>query len=480
MGENIRGKALSGIAWGMMEKLSLQIFGFVQGVILARLLSPSDYGLIAMVGIFVLLSYTFVDAGFGTALIQKHDRTEKDYSTVFVLNLSISFIISLILFFCAPIIADFYGEKLLIKIVRVYSLLIFLSSLIAIQDVRLSIYLEFKKKSIINIVTTVVSGLFAILMAFMGYGVWSLLIPQFVMLITKCSFYWHFQHWIPKFYFSKQSCKELFGFGSKILASSILATFFENIYSLVIGKVFSAKALGFYSRADGYANLPVKTITGVIDSVTYPVLSKYQDDDKLLISAFGRMLRIAAYIIFPIMIGIGVLAKPLIIVLVTEKWLPCVVYLQLLCLARMWWHVHVLNLNILKAKGYSDLFFRLEIIKKILIIVLLIATVPFGIMAMCIGSIVSAFISMCINSYYTGKLFQFGIMKQMKEMLPSILYSLVMGAIMYISILFLPSMWLKLSVGILVGIISYILMSVATKSQDFNYLLALVHDKNGR
>ena len=189
------------------------------------------------------------------------------------------------------------------------------------------------------------------------------------------------------------------------------------------------------------------------------------------------MLRVAAYIVFPIMIGMAALAKPLVIVLVTDKWLPCVIYLQLLCFARMWWHVHVLNLNILKAKGHSDLFFRLEIIKKIIIIIFLIASVPFGIMAICISSIGSAVLSMCINSYYTGKLLHCGIIKQMREMLPSILYSLVMGSIIYLSIHFLSSMWVKLLVGTLVGISSYILVSVVTKSQDFNYLLALVREK---
>ena len=477
MEDNIRGKALSGVIWGAMEKISLQIFGFVQGIILARLLSPEDYGLVAMVGIFILLSYTFVDAGFGTALIQKQDRTEKDYSTVFVLNLSISFVTSLLLFLSAPLVADFYKEQLLIKIVRVYSLIIFFSSLIAIQDVRLSIFLEFRKKSVINIVTTIVSGLFAILMAFLGYGVWSLIIPQFLMLLAKYILYWHFQHWIPKLYFSKQSCKELFGFGSKILASSILATFFENIYSLVIGKVFSASALGFYSRADGYANLPVRTITGVIDGVTYPVLSKYQDNDELLMNAFRRMLRIAAYVIFPIMIGIAVLAKPLVVVLVTEKWLPCVVYLQLLCFARMWWHVHVLNLNLLKAQGHSDLFFRLEVIKQVITIVLLVVTVPFGVLAICVGSIFSAFLSLIINSYYTGKLLQFGIVKQLREMLPSVVYSLIMGGIVYFTILFLPTMFTKLLIGTIVGIFFYILMSVFTRSSDLNYLIVLVRGK---
>ena len=477
MEENIRGKAFSGIIWGGMEKFSLQIFGFVQGIILARLLSPSDYGLVAMVGIFVMLSYTFVDAGFGTALIQKKDRTEKDYSTVFIMNLSLSFLISLILFLCAPFIADFYHEQILCKIVRTYSFIIFLSSLVAIQDVRLSIFLEFRKKSIINIVITIISGILSIVLAFSGYGVWSLIYPQFVMLLIKCLLYWHFQHWIPKLDFSRESFSKLFGFGSKILISSILATFSGNIYSLVIGKIFSASSLGFYSRADGYAALPVKTITGVVDSVTYPVLSKLQDNDTRLIGSFRRMLRISAYIIFPIMMGLAVLAKPLVIVLVTEKWLPCVIYLQVLCFARMWWHVHILNLNLLKAKGRSDLFLKLEVIKQVTIILFLVSTAPFGIMIICIGSVFSAIVSMCINSFYTGKLLHFGIIRQMREMLPSILYSIVMGGIVYISILFLTSMWIKLLVGTLVGISSYILISVVTKSQDFNYLLALVREK---
>ena len=480
MEKNIRGRAFSGIIWGGMEKLSLQIFGFVQGIILARLLSPSDYGLVAMVGIFVMLSYTFVDAGFGTALIQKKDRTEKDYSTVFIMNLSLSFFISLILFLCAPLIADFYHEQLLSKIVRTYAFIIFLSSLVAIQDVRLSIFLEFKKKSVINIVTTIISGLFAVFLAFEGYRVWSLIYPQFVLLLIKCILYWYYQHWVPKITFSKKSFHDLFGFGSKILASSILATFFDNIYSLVIGKAFSANMLGFYSRADGYANLPVKTITGVVDSVTYPILSHIQDDENVLVASFVRMLRISAYIIFPIMIGLAVLAKPLVVVLVTDKWLPCVVYLQILCFARMWYHVFILNLNLLKAKGFSTLFFNLEVAKKVIIRVILGGTGPFGIKAICIGSVFSSLINMCINSFYTGKLLHFGIIKQMREMLPSILYSLVMGSIIYLSILFLTSMWVKLLVGTLVGISSYILISVVTKSQDFNYLLALVREKIGR
>ena len=452
MKENVRGKAFSGMLWGGLEKLSLQIFGFVQGVILARLLSPSDYGLIAMVFIFVLISYNFVDAGFGTALIQKKDRTETDYSTVFVLNLLLSFFISLVLFLSAPLIAGFYNEVALVEIVRAYSFIIFLSSFVAIQDVRLSIFLEFRKKSVINIVTTVVSGIFAIILAFCGYGVWSLIYPQFVMLLTKAMLCWHYQHWIPKLSFSLDSFYKLFGFGSNIFVSSILSTFSGNIYSLVIGKIFSANSLGYYSRADGYAALPVKTITGVIDSVTYPVFSKFQDDDKQLINFFRRLLRFSAYVVFPIMIGLAVLA-------------------------RMWLHIQNLNFNVLKAKGHSNIVLKLEIIIQIVIILSLVVTASFGIFYICIGSVVASIVNMFISSYYTGRVLQYGMIKQMKEMLPSLFYSLLMGGIMYISILFLPTMWLKLLIGVLVGIFSFFSISFVTKSQDLSYLFALIREK---
>ena len=477
MKENVRGKAFTGILWGGLEKLSLQVFGFVQGIILARLLSPSDYGLIAMVVIFILISYNFVDAGFGTALIQKKERTETDYSTVFVLNLSLSFFISLILFLVAPLISSFYNEPPLIKIVRVYSFIIFLNSLISIQEVRLSVFLEFRKKSVVSIVTTVMSGILSIILAFAGYGVWSLIYPQFLNLLIKVILYWHYQHWIPKLAFSLKSFYDLFGFGSRIFASTLLSTFSGNIYSLVIGKIFSARSLGFYSRADGYAALPAQTITGVLDSVTYPVFSKFQDDNVQLVNSFRRILRVSAYVIFPIMTGLAVLAKPLVVVLVTEKWLSCVAYLQVLCFARVWLHVQNLNLNVLKAKGCSNLLLNLELVRQLAVIFFLVLTASFGIMSICIGSIFAALVSMFANSYFTGKEIQFGIVKQLKEMLPSMFYSSLMGLIIYISTIFISSMLLKVLIGIFIGVVSYLLISIVTKSQDLKYLQTLVCEK---
>ena len=477
MAENLRNSALSGVIWGFVEKFALQIFGFIQGIILARLLVPSDYGLLAMVNIFVMLSYTLIDSGFSTALIQKNNRTETDYSTVFIVNVFMSALLSITLALCAPLIANFYHEPILIKVVYANALLLFLGSFIAVQDVRLSINLQFKKRSAISMITTIISGVFSIVLAFMGYGMWSLVYPLFLTIFLKYILYWYYQRWMPKFRFSKQSFRELFGFGSKMLASSILATIFDNLYPIIIGKRFSAKDLGYYSRADGYANLPSKTITSVIETVSFPVLSKMQDNEESLMGAFRRMLRVSAFLIFPIMIWMAVLAKPLVIVLVTEKWLPCVLYLQILCFSKMWWHVHVLNLQLLKVKGRSDLFFNLEVIKKILTVIILVITVPFGILAMCLGSFFASLISMCINSFYTGKLFNMGIVQQMKEMLPSLLYALSMGLVLFFISQFFNNYYLQLFVPTAIGFAYYFIIAKISKSNDLAYLMILIKEK---
>lgn len=477
MGKDIKQSVLSGVLWSGMEKFALQVFGFIQGVILARLLSPTDYGLISMVSIFVMLSYSFVDAGFGTALIQKQNRSEKDYSTVFVLNIAISLLIAISLYLCRGLIAHFYHEPILVNIIGIYAILVFLSSLIAIQDVRLSIYLEFRKKSIINIITTIVSGLFSIILAFCGYGVWSLLVPQFLSIAVKACLYWHFQHWFPRFYFSVASCKLLFGFGSKILASSILSTIFENIYSLVIGKVYSARDLGYYSRADSYSSLPAKTAGGIIESVAFPVFSQLQEDKQALLFAFIKMLRLSAYIIFPVMMGLAALGKPLVILLVTDKWMSSIILLQLLCFSRMWWHIQVLNLNLLKAKGRSDLFFSLEIIKRVLTIIVLCLTFTWGIIVMCIGNIFISILSMFVNSYYTGKLIDFGIIKQFKEILSSLVLSITMGVIIYCSTYLTDNYALQVFYGMVIGLIYYFGLSYLTKSKDFAFYAELIFSR---
>lgn len=477
MGNNIKDRAITGAIFGFGEKFSLQVFGFIQGVILARLLSPSDYGLIAMTGVFTGLSYTLIDSGFSTALIQKPNKTEKDYSTVFIVNVFMSFVIATALTLSSNAIADFYNQPVLALIIKAYAFQFILTSLVTIQDIRLSIMLEFKTKSLINIVTTIAIGFCAIVLAFLGFGVWSLVYPYFLEIIVKFLLYWKCQHWFPKIQFSKDSFKTLFSFGSKILASSILATIFDNLYALIIGKFYSAKDLGYYSRGYGYSALPSKTITSVIDTIAYPILSKLQNDESSMMAVFRKMLRLSAFVIFPIMLWLMALAKPLVVVLVTEKWLPCVIYLQLLCVASMWWHVHVLNLSVLKAMGRSDLFFYLEIAKKVITVVILCVTLPLGIKAMCMGSIVSALLSMVVNSFYTGKLYHYGILMQLKDMSPSLLYSISMAMVIMACTYFVESDFSKLLVGTVVGGTYFFIITKLTQSKDMTFIMSIVNDK---
>ena len=474
MSDSLQQKTFSGFIWTFVEKFSIQGFAFIQGIVLARLLMPSDYGLISMVGILFSLSYCLRDSGFTTALVKKKERKDIDYSTVYVTNICLSLILTIILCASASFIAKFYNEPILQQIIHVNALLMFLQSFLAVQETKLTIQLEFKKKGIISITSTIITGLATIVLAFMGYGVWALIYPNFISLIIRAIFYYHYQHWFPGVSFSYKSCKEFFSFGSKLLVSSILDIIYNNIYPIVIGKKFSANDLGYYTRADGYAALPSMTITGMLTRVTFPVLCQIQDDEKRLEQAYRRLLRVSAYVVFPCMIGLTVLARPLVITIITEKWENSIIYLQLLCFSLMWYPIHAINLNLLQVKGRSDLFLRLEVIKKIIGICILCISIPLGLIYMCIGRIFSSIICLIVNSYYTGKLIHVGFLIQIKDLLPTLFYSFSMGSIIWICNQFISSLYLQIIVGTLVGITYYITISWMNKSTELDYIIFLL------
>ena len=471
---NLQKAAFSGVLWKLIEKFSIQIFAFVQGIILARLLSPSDYGLVAMIGIFFSISYLLSDAGFSTALIRKENRSELDYSTVFITNICLSFFFCSLLCLGSGWISDFYHEPLLKEIVCVNALILFLGSFLDVQNTRLSIHLKFKQQSIINFIASVLSGIIALLMAFTGFGVWSLVIPGGLVIPIRALLLWRVQHWWPKISFSRESFHEFFSFGSKIMLTAIIKAAYNNLFSLIIGKKFTATDLGYYTRANGYSTLPADTIGNTLGSISYPILSKIQNEDESLAKAYRRMISLSAYVLFPIMFGMAVLARPLVIVLVTDKWEGCIAYLQILCFAVMWNPIHSLNYNLLQTKGRADLRLRVEIAQKILCILMLIVAVPLGIYYMCIGSVVVSVLSLIINTYYTGKLIGVGFWTQMKDIIPSLLYSLIMSLVVWVVVCYLSSMILQLVTGILVGIVVYSLISIITGSQDFAYLVSLL------
>jgi O-antigen/teichoic acid export membrane protein len=375
---------------------------------------------------------------------------------------------------CAPFIAEFYNEPQLFPIVCANAVLLFVGSFIAVQGARLSIQLDFKTKSKISVISTVSTGIISIIFALLGFGVWSLILPNFFAVLIKGILYYFYQHWFPGFRFSWQSYKEFFSYGSKLMASSLLNAVYGNVYSLVIGKFYSASSLGYYTKGHGYATLPSATLSGVLNKVTFPVLSKVQDDDARLENAYRKMIRVSAYVVFPIMILLVVLARPLVLILLTDKWENCVIYLQVLCFAMMWNPIHSLNLNLLFVKGRSELFLRLEIVKKIIGAAILCVTIPFGLIAMCCGQVVSSLIFLFVNTYYTGKLIHVGFFRQIGDLLSTMLCTAVMGLVVWILSSMVTSFYIQILMGVLLGIPSYLWATKVAGFQEYGYLMDML------
>ena len=471
---SLKDKTVKGVIWSAVDRFSAQGIQFVFSILIARLLVPEDYGVVAMLGIFMAVSQTFIDSGFGTALIRKIDRTEEDFSTVFYFNIVVATLFYFALFFAAPAIANFYNTPLLESITKVVALNLIINSLSGIHNAKLSIAIDFKSRAKISIVSTLLTGAVGLWMAYAGYGVWALVVQNLFSSAIRTVLLWVIVKWYPKLVFSWKSFKELFSFGSKLLASALLDTLYNNIYTLVIGKVFSPSTLGVYSKANALAQFPSSNITGVLQGVTFPVLSTIQNEDDRLADAYKRFLKIAAFVVFPLMIGLSAVADPFIRLVLTDKWEGAIYLLQIMCFWMMWYPIHAINLNILQVKGRSDYFLKLEIIKKIQGVVVLCITVPMGIVAMCYGSLISSIISLVWNTHYTKKLIGYGFFAQMKDLLPIILHALVMGLIVAIVVHFMPTLWLKLIVGVLTGIIYYISGAYVMKFPEMDELLTIL------
>ena len=433
-----------------------------------------------MLNIFLAISQTFIDSGFGTALIRKIDRTEEDFSTVFYFNIAVALVFYGVLWLTAPYIADFYEIPLLKDITRVVALTLVFGSFSGIQSAKLSIAIDFRSRAIISITVTLVTGALGLWMAYSGYGVWALVMQSVVSSLLRTILLWAFVRWMPKLVFSWKSFKELFSFGSKLLASALLDTAYNNIYTLVIGKVFSSSALGVYSRADSLAQYPSSNITSVLQGVTFPVLSSIQNEPERLTSAYKKFIRLSAFVVFPLMIGLSAVADPLIRLVLTDKWEGSIYLLQIICFAMMWYPVHAINLNLLQVEGRSDYFLKLEVIKKIQGVIVLCITIPLGLVAMCYGRVVSSVLCLVYNTYYTKKLIGYGFGSQMKDLLPVLLHALVMGLIVWLIVHFLPSLWLKLMVGVVAGIVYYLAGAYIMRFDELNELLSLLHIRKNK
>lgn len=435
---------------------------------------PEDFGLIGMLSIFIAISQSFIESGMGAGLIQKKDRKDVDFSTVFVFNFLVSLSFYIILFLTAPLIADFYNTPNLVLLTRVLTLNLVINSLAIVQRSRLTIDLDFKTIAKVNVITVFVGGAFGVFFAFNGYGVWALVIQNLVRTSVSVILLWLFSKWKPTLIFSKQSFKELFGFGSKLLLAGLYAQTLNNVYNIAIGKAYAASELGFYTRAKSFAEITAGTVTSILQQVTYPILASLKDDTERMISVYSRLLRMTAFFIFPAMTMLALLADPFIRLLLTEKWLPAVVLLQWMSFARIFYPISVINMNLLNAMGRSDLYLKVDLSKFPIIVIALLITIPLGVKAMVIGHVVTSSIAFFINAYLPGKYFGYGARAQIKDMIPVFIATAIMTIFVFISIYFIEIQLLKLIIGIIIGILSYLIASYLLKIEELNEVKSLI------
>ena len=470
----MKGKVFSNMLWRFAERCGAYLVSFIVSIVLARILGPEAYGTIALITVFTTILQVFVDSGLGNALIQKKNADDIDFSTVFYTNIAFCLILYLILFFCAPIIANFYDNGDLVLLTRVLGLTIIISGVKNIQQAYVSKHLLFKKFFFATLAGTIGAAVVGILMALNGYGVWALVAQQLFNLTVDSLVLWITVKWRPIKAFSFKRLKGLFSYGWKLLASSVLDTVYNNIRQLVIGKKYSSSDLAFYNKAKQFPNLIVMNVNSSIDSVLLPTMSKEQDDKEKVKNMTRRAIKTSVYIMAPLMMGLAFTGNNIIKLLLTDKWLPCVPFLYIFCITYMFYPIHTANLNAIKAMGRSDLFLKLEIIKKVIGIILLLFTMNISVMAMAYSLIASSILSQIINSWPNRKLLNYGYLQQIKDILPSIILSIIMGVLIYLINYIGLSSIITLIIQVTAGIIIYIGLSKLFKIDSFNYILEII------
>lgn len=466
MAENLKKETVTGVAWSGIDKITNGGIQFLANIILARLLTPKDFGLLAIIAIFIQISQTFIDSGFSNALIQKKDRSQTDYSTVFFFNLTISIGIYSLLFIGSPLIAIFFENSKLIYLTRVIGLNLVIGAFISVHKTWLTIQLKFKIQALISLISSSISAIASIVMAYLGFGVWSLVALTLINTTLQTILISILIKWTPSRIFSITAFETLFSYSSKLLGASLIHVLYRNIYPIIIGKKFSPIDLGFFNRADTFAMYTPYTIGQIVTRVAFPIFSKIQDDDIRLRNAYSKYIIFTSLIIFPIMIGIIVLAKPLTLFVLKEQWLPMVPMLQILCLDWMTDHLCVINLNILYVKGRSDLALKLEIAKKALAITIFVISLYWGIIGVCWGRVIYSTIAVYLNSYYTKRLIGISLFQQLKDIAIPLGQAILMGIIL-IAFLHLTifTLGVKILCTILIGAISYYYIIFISKKE---------------
>ena len=432
MGESLKQKTVKGTFWSAIDGISNQGITFLVGLVLARILTPEEYGILATIMIFIAIANSIVDSGFSNALIRKLDAKSVDYNTVFYFNLVVSVAMYALLYVAAPWISEFFRQPVLVKVTRVIGVVLLINALAIIQRTLFVRNVDFKTQTKVSLIASLSSGAVGIGMAYGGCGVWSLVGQQISRQLMNTVFLWIYGKWRPALEFSKRSFRELFSFGSKLMLSSLIDTIYKNIYYLVIGRFYTSATLGQYTRAEQFNSIFSTNLTAVVQRVSYPVLSSIQNEPDRLRDAYRRVIKTTMLLTFACMLGLAAVARPLIVILIGEKWLPAVGYLQILCFAGMLYPLHAINLNILQVKGRSDLFLRLEIIKKSISVLPIVLGIFYGIEWMLWSGVFTSVVSYLLNSYYSADLIHYSTWNQVKDILPTFFVSLGVAGVMWL------------------------------------------------
>ncbi len=467
MAESLTNKTIKGVSWSFIDSISSQGITFLVGLVLARLLTPEDYGLIGIIIIFVSVFNSIVDSGFSSALVRKTDATDTDYNTVFVSNLVVSVILYLALYLCAQLIASFFDRPQLEDLLKVMSSIVIINAFAIIQRTLLVKRIDFKTQTKISLISSITSGILGIGMAVKGFGVWSLVGQQISKQLLNTIFLWIYAKWYPKIQFSITSFKDLFGFGWKLLISGLIDTVWKEIYQIVIGKCYSPATLGQYTRAQQFSAISSSNLNTIIQRVSYPVLSSIQDDKIKLKAGYKRIIKISMLLSFILCLGMGASAKAMFQVLIGNQWLPAVPFLQILCFSMMLYPLHSLNLNMLQVQGRSDLFLKLEIIKKCVGVIPILLGIFINIYWMLIGSVITGFFAYYINAYYSGPAIDYSIKEQVKDILPSFSIAIIMALIVYIMSYIPISPFLLFPIQIITGAFITIILCKTIKLPEY-------------
>ena len=471
MNLDTKSRVLSGLFWRYAERSGAQVIQFIVSVVLARMLTPADYGLVGLITVFIAVANVFAQSGLGQALVQKKDADDIDFSTVFYYNIIFSLILYAVLFFSAPLIADFYDQPQLISVIRVLGITVVINGINGVQQAYVQKTMQFKRFFCSTIIGTVSSAAVGLIMAYKGFGVWALVGQNVSNQVLNVIILWFTIEWKPILKFSFSRMTKLFSFGWKLLCSSLIDTIYGNVYSLVIGKFYSSSDLGYYNKGKSFPLLIINNINSAINSVLFPVMSEVQDDRERLKMMTRRSITISTYIIFPAMAGLAAIAEPMIVLLLTEKWLPAVPFVQFCCFSYAFWPVHTANLQAITALGRSDIFLKLEIIKKIIGIISLIISVPFGLHIMMIVRCINTIIMSVINAAPNKKLLGYSYIEQVKDMLPAILISVLMIICIIPVGLFPMNNLITIMLQVIFGIVFYFVVSKICKLDAFDYLV---------